>query len=414
MAASSGKEKICVLLTGGTICSVPNSNGKNTSDAGKTSLRLIKHYRDKTDSKYRGKVDFDTVSLKTDILSENMTTDVWFEILQTFKKKILPKDYKGVIVLHGTDTLAYTSSFLSMALAGIKIPVIMVSAQLRLGKEVEVKGSKKKRWIPEKKTNGYANFKAAVELIMNGIAPNVYAVYRNEKNEQNGKHEPGELLVHYGSHLLQCPNGSNNFHSRDEMLIKNVRNAKLRKCTGFKKDSCDLLKAFSNRNEVCLVRPYTNIDYSGINLKGKKIVIHGTYHSESVCIGRTIYGKSNGTGKKKSRDNYRLDEILEKDRKYSILFLLDECAKKKIPVFLAPCDKEAAAYGTTANAIKRGAKHLKGITIEAAYAKAVLGCFLGKQGKSFINFMSTDINAEKSDEVSTKKAKSGQGSVKKP
>ena len=399
MADSDKKEKICVLLTGGTICSVPNSAGKSISDAGQASPVLIKHFLIKTDSKFRIKDLFDTVSLKTDILSENMTTDVWFEILTIFKKKILPKNYKGVIVLHGTDTLAYTSSFLAMALAGINIPVMMVSAQLSLKKKM---------------TNGHANFRAAVELIMNGIAPNVYAVYRNEKNEQNGKHEPGELLVHYGSHLLQCPNGSNNFHSRDEMLIKNVRNAKLRKCTGFKKDSCDLLKAVWNRNEVCLVRPYTNIDYSGINLKGKKIVIHGTYHSESVCIGRTIYGKSNGTGKKKSRDNYRLDEILEKDRKYSILFLLDECAKKKIPVFLAPCDKEAAAYGTTANAIKRGAKHLKGITIEAAYAKAVLGCFLGKQGKSFINFMSTDINAEKSDEVSTKKAKSGQGSAKKP
>ena len=384
MSEKNVKEKICVLLTGGTICSVPNSNGKNTSNAGKTSLILIDHYKKKSGSEFSKKVKFEKVSLKKDILSENMTTDVWFEMLKTFREKIIPKGYKGVIVLHGTDTLAYTSSFLSMALAGMDIPVMMVSAQLILENE---------------KTNGHANFKAAVELIMNGIAPNVYAVYRNEANEYNGLHEPGELLVHYGSHLLQCPNGSNNFHSRDEMLIKDAGNAKLSECKRSAKRSHIPEKPIEYKNGVCLIRPFTGLDYSEINLEGKKIVIHGTYHSESVCIGRTINSGNpkakSEKGKKNDRDDYRLEEILEKDRKYSVLYLLDKCSGKKIPVFLAPCDKKAAAYGTTKNAIDRGAESLKGITLEAAYAKAVLACFLGKQGKALINFMSTPINDEK-------------------
>lgn len=368
---------------GGTICSAPNSNGKNVSDADSTSLILIDHYRKESASPFRDKTDFETVSLDTDILSENMTTDVWLEILQKFKKDILPKNYRGVIVLHGTDTLAFTSSFLSMALAGINIPVMMVSAQLSLN---------------NKMTNGHANFRAAVELIMNGIAPNVYAVYRNEKNEQNGKHEPGDLLVHYGSHLLQCPNGSNNFHSRDEMTVPDAGNARLDDCICFN-EKCGSESGPDNYPEVsedsasvCLIRPHTGLDYSEINLEGKRIVIHGTYHSESVCIGRHIYGKAVD---KKEEKHYCLDEIIEKDRRYSILYLLEECSKKGIPVFLAPCDKDAAAYSTTANAIFRGAIPLKGITLEAAYAKAVLGCFLGKQGDEFDDFMSTPINGEK-------------------
>ena len=45
-----------------------------------------------------------------------------------------------------------------------------------------------------------------------------------------------------------------------------------------------------------------------------------------------------------------------------------------------------------------GAKPIKGITLEAAYAKAVLGCFLGIQGDQFDDFMSTSINAEKPDD----------------
>lgn len=406
MSETNAKEKICVLLTGGTICSVPNSNGKNTSDAGQASPELINHFLNKTDSKSRIKDLFDTVSLKTDILSENMTTDVWYEILEIFRTNILPGNYKGVIVLHGTDTLAYTSSFLSMALAGIKIPVCMVSAQLRLGRYVN------DEWIPDEKTNGYANFRAAVELIMNGIAPNVYAVYRNEANEYNGLHEPGELLVHYGAHLLQCPNGSNNFHSRDEMLVKDKNNAILPICSkapenigsekksGFSEGPGYYLKVKDNCSGVCLIRPFTGLDYSEIKIEGKKIVIHGTYHSESVCIGRSIYTKNEESleDDENSRDDFHLDEIIEKDRNYSILYLLDKCANNNIPVFLAPCDKKAAAYGTTKNATERGAKTLKGITLEAAYAKAVLGCFLGIQADEFADFMSKPINDEKPEE----------------
>lgn len=384
--AGSDRKEICVLLTGGTICSVPNSNGRNESNAEATKPVLIKQYKKQSGFGHADDVNFQYVSLETDILSENMTTDVWYEILGKFRTEILPKNYKGVIVLHGTDTLAYTSSFLSMALTGINIPVCMVSAQLSLDDE---------------RTNGHANFKAAAELIMNGIAPNVYVVYRNEANESNGLHEAGELLVHYGSHLLQCPNGSNNFHSRDEMKVPDVNEANLPGCAGFKEGSGIFNEAFSNKSEVCLIRPFTGLDYSEINLEGKKLVIHGTYHSESVCIGRKIYGKASDNGEEK---NYRLDEIIEKDRRYSILYLLDECGKKDIPVFLAPCDKENAGYSTTVNAIEMGAIPMKGISLEAAYAKAVLASFLGKQGTDLIDFMLADINGEKPHEIWTPKA----------
>ncbi len=389
MSETNAKEKICVLLTGGTICSVPNSNDKNESDAEATKLILTKNYKKESGSRYAGDVTFDYVSLKTDILSENMTTDVWYEILEQFRSKILPGNYKGVIVLHGTDTLAYTSSFLSMALTGINIPVCMVSAQLRLGEYVN------NEWVPEEKTNGYANFKASVELIMNGIKPNVYVVYRNEANEYIGLHEPGELLVHYGAHLLQCPNGSNNFHSRDEMTVPDVSDANLPEYKGFKEGSEIINESFQNSEGVCFIRPYTGLDYSEIKLEGKKVVIHGTYHSESVCIGRNIYGKSKKADISEEKKYYCLDEIVEKDRRYSILFLLKECSKMGIPVFLAPCDADMAKYCTTANAREMGAIPMKGINLEAAYSKAVLASFLGKQGKDLIDFMLANINGEK-------------------
>lgn len=383
----NAKETICVVLTGGTICSVPNQNGKNQSNAATIKTHLEKYYLEQSSSPFQRMVEFDYKFLKPDILSENMTVGAWSDLIKIFQSEIDYGKYKGVIVLHGTDTLAYTASFLSLALAGISIPVCMVSAQLRLGKINECD-----EWEPDDRTNGYANFRAAVELIMNGIEANVYVVYRNEANEHNGKHEAGEFLVHYGSHLLQCPNASNNFHSRDEMLIPDTTNARLQ---GKKWESEDCLyqRIREIKDEVLMLHPYTNLNYAALRLEGRRIVVHGTYHSESVCIGRA---KETCKVEGKDRDDYRLQEILDVDKPYSILYLLDKCKAFNIPVFLAPCDKDHAKYGTTANACIAGAIPLGSsvVTIEAAYAKAVLWCALEHEKPEAKAFLAQSINFE--------------------
>lgn len=379
------KDKICVILTGGTICSVPGENGKNQSNAAKTGTRLTDDYEKNSASPFRDKVSFDIEFLKPDILSENMTVDAWNGIIKIFKK-IKCNKYKGIIVLHGTDTLAYTSSFLSFALAGINIPVCMVSAQQRLGTE-----DKNGNWIRNNESNGYANFRASVELIMNNIKPNVYAVYRNEPLDSNAPIESGEFLVHYGSHLLQCANGSNNFHSRDEMLIPDTRNAKLEGAS-FESGACLYRSINRISNKVLMLMPYTNLDYRAVNLKGVKAIVHGTYHSESVCIGRPMQEFRT----KPERNNYKLEEIAKKDRYYSILYLLKKCDEKNVPVFLTPCDIDSANYGTTANACIGGAIPIGSsvVTVEAVYAKAVLWCALRDENSSLESFLKQSINCE--------------------
>jgi L-asparaginase len=42
------------------------------------------------------------------------------------------KSFDGIVVTHGTDTMAYTSSILSYMLQGIRIPVVLTGAQLPL------------------------------------------------------------------------------------------------------------------------------------------------------------------------------------------------------------------------------------------------------------------------------------------
>ena len=52
----------------------------------------------------------------------------WLEIANKINE-YEKSDYSGIIVAHGTDTMHYTSSFLSFALAGFPIPIVLVGSQ---------------------------------------------------------------------------------------------------------------------------------------------------------------------------------------------------------------------------------------------------------------------------------------------
>ncbi len=356
----SEKQRILVVLTGGTICSELDKNNENQSNAVEANKKIIAYYK-KSTSPFVDVVDFDTEKLSEDILSENMTIGVWNELLDIFRKETTWKGYRGIIVLHGTDTLAYTSSLLSLVLAGAPIPVCMVSAQLDLSK---------------KETNGHANFRAAVELIMNGIAPNVYAVYRNMTDERNPKASDGELLVHYGSHLLQCRNYNHNFYSEDAMKVEDKENASL---TGraFETEGFLLNRLGRLSDGVMLIQPYVGLVYSRLNLDGVKAIVHGTYHSDTVCVERKNPNESN--------NNFS---------DHSILYLLRKAESENIPVIVSPCNREAYTYTSTGDALRNGGKGLFGTTLESAYAKTLIGVSLGMRGEELIEFLGEGINME--------------------
>jgi glutamyl-tRNA(Gln) amidotransferase subunit D len=60
--------------------------------------------------------------------SENLQPDHWTKIAEKLDS-LANSDYKGILIAHGTDTMHYTSSFLSFALAGFPIPVALVGSQ---------------------------------------------------------------------------------------------------------------------------------------------------------------------------------------------------------------------------------------------------------------------------------------------
>ena len=60
--------------------------------------------------------------------SENIMPEHWLKIAETIKE-YTQSDYSGIIIAHGTDTMHYTSSYLSFSLAGFPIPIALVGSQ---------------------------------------------------------------------------------------------------------------------------------------------------------------------------------------------------------------------------------------------------------------------------------------------
>jgi len=60
--------------------------------------------------------------------SENIMPKHWLKIAEKLKE-YSTSNYSGIIIAHGTDTMHYTSSFLSFALAGFPIPIALVGSQ---------------------------------------------------------------------------------------------------------------------------------------------------------------------------------------------------------------------------------------------------------------------------------------------
>jgi len=73
----------------------------------------------------------ESISFKTPIDSSNMNPDYWEEIANTIQSHYEKAD--GFVVLHGSDTMAYTASAISFMFENLSKPVIFTGSQLPIG-----------------------------------------------------------------------------------------------------------------------------------------------------------------------------------------------------------------------------------------------------------------------------------------
>ena len=76
-------------------------------------------------------VDLENISIKIPIDSSNMNASVWVEIATLIEENY--SNYDGFVILHGSDTMAYTASALSFMLEGLNKAVIFTGSQIPIG-----------------------------------------------------------------------------------------------------------------------------------------------------------------------------------------------------------------------------------------------------------------------------------------
>ncbi len=113
-------KKLTLLATGGTIACTPGAKGLSPTLSGQDILDAV---RDALPCQ----VEAQDVFMMD---SSNMQPEEWRTLAAAADKALKFSD--GVVITHGTDTMAYTASALSFMLAGVGKPVILTGSQLPL------------------------------------------------------------------------------------------------------------------------------------------------------------------------------------------------------------------------------------------------------------------------------------------
>ena len=125
MGLNMKKKKILIINTGGTIGMVNTPEGYKPD--GKSFSNLL---RNMDLLKAEGMPLWDLTELDELLDSSNMTVAEWNKIGKLIADAY--EDYDGFVVLHGTDTMAYTASALSFMLEHCSKPVILTGSQIPL------------------------------------------------------------------------------------------------------------------------------------------------------------------------------------------------------------------------------------------------------------------------------------------
>ena len=326
---------ILVVLTGGTIGSEVSNGVANVSYNGADLL-------------FGGiNAQFECVS-PFSILSENSTPETLSKLCN-YMLSVPYEKYDGVIVTHGSDTLAYTCAMLGLILSWVSIPVVITAADSVLS-------------MPQ--SNGKTNFKAAVDFISGFIQKEhkntgVFTVWQNrgEKpcvylstrlNEADGYTDSfsswGGKPFGYmnGKHFERVDNEVNPLYTQRNEILAFLRGGTL---------------ALSN--DIAMLDSYVGLDHNSFCFDGKRAVLLRLYHSATVCT---------------SGENT------------SVKCLIEQCTKTNTDIYVYPTKKKAYEYSTEEVLNDTVIHRLDNIGRCAAYSKLMLAYSLDDaQRKAVIN-----------------------------
>lgn len=146
-------KRILLLTTGGTIASRPTEEGLAPGLDGATLSHHLGSLADRYDLTVRDILQLD---------SSNIQPEEWRLIARHVYEA--RNDFDGIVISHGTDTMAYTASVLTFMVLGIPIPVVLTGAQLP---------------IEHPLTDGVDNLRTALAMAASG-RPGVFLAFNRK------------------------------------------------------------------------------------------------------------------------------------------------------------------------------------------------------------------------------------------
>lgn len=318
-------KKILVLFTGGTIGSVCENGVTDVDRSGK--FLLTSHY----EQVYGGNVEFHCCRIMN-ILSENITSANWQQLAEELYKVDF-ESYSGIIITHGSDTLAYTAAFVGMLFRHSQVPIILVAANLPLNRAG---------------TNGLYNFANAVKLICEGKYHGVFAFY--DKLYLATRMLPADTCLDRFSSY-----GGDEFYKVSQQMLQASFEPLLKKPLKLTKS-------------VLKIHGYPDIDFSAFNVpENAGAVLYVPYHSGTACTSGDNPGKN-------------------------ITMLVEKCRKSNIPLYICGVKEGGSVYASLDAMLKEGIKTLGAISDVSAYIKLLIG--INQTEYTLDEFMNTDIYFE--------------------
>jgi L-asparaginase len=119
------RSSILLIYTGGTIGMI------NDPVSGELKSFDFKHMYNQIPELNRLPATIHSASIEKPIDSSEMTPGHWLDLVKIIEKNYA--NYDGFVILHGSDTMAYTASALSFLIQGTKKPIILTGSQLPIG-----------------------------------------------------------------------------------------------------------------------------------------------------------------------------------------------------------------------------------------------------------------------------------------
>jgi L-asparaginase/Glu-tRNA(Gln) amidotransferase subunit D len=125
MTKDTSTQRVMLIYTGGTIGMIRNP------ETGALETFNFEHLRKHVPELNNFDYTIDSYQFDPPIDSSDMEPPLWVKLVHIIDDNY--DSYDGFVILHGTDTMAYTASALSFMLENLSKPVILTGSQLPIG-----------------------------------------------------------------------------------------------------------------------------------------------------------------------------------------------------------------------------------------------------------------------------------------